>query len=277
MTKIYQVRYTVADKTVAHEHYTEKGAKADAKNLSKVIGNAMLGEISTADDGVKSLVSVTEYTGGEAGKPIKREGPPSDVEVIKSAEDTKLAEVPVEKKPKAPKMTDEEKIAKIKADAEEKLAAIAAGTYVIPKVGRKTPDGAPRKPKVETDKVQRLTEALSVSEKTAKLIAEIGLNAASRRTKVAVPIFEAGGPIMASEVLTKVNEKETENKFDMKEVLLFANHLNFLFSRENLPWRVTVNAKGEDTRFNLIPVAVEYINDEGGTEEQEPPTQSEVA
>ena len=98
MAKIYQVRYTIADKTVAHEHYTEKGAKADAKQLSKAIGNAMLGEIESGEDGTRSLVRVWEYTGGEMGKPVKREGPPTEAEVIKSVEDTKVPEGTVEKK-----------------------------------------------------------------------------------------------------------------------------------------------------------------------------------
>jgi hypothetical protein len=272
MAKVYQVRYTVGDKTVAHEHYTEKGAKADAKNLSKVIGNAMLGDISIDDtSGEKSLLFVTEYTGGEAGKPIKREGPPSEVEVLKTVEDTKLADVPVEKKPRVPRMTDEEKIAKIKADAEEKLAAIAAGTYVLPKIGRKaaTTEGGTRKPKVEVNKIATLTEKLGVSERTAQLLAEIGLNANSRRTKVTVPIFEANGPILASEILAKVNENE-ENKFDMKEVVLFALHLNFLFSRENQPWKVLVQDQGNDKIIKLTSSPVETI------EAHEPP-KSDVA
>lgn len=276
MAKIYQVRYTVGDKTVAHEHYTEKGAKTDAKQLSKVIGNAMLGEINHADDGTKTLSRVWEYAGGESGKPIPREGPPSDVEVIRSVEDTKVSEDKVEKKPKAPKLTDEEKIAKKKEEAEATLAAITAGTYTLPVVGRKpSADGTTtRKPKVEVDKVAKLVETLKVSENTAKIIAATGLNAASRRTKVAIPIFEAGGPIMASEVLRQVNEG-AENPFDMKEVMLFALHLNYLFAREHLPWFVTNKAKDNDTRLNLIPVPVNIVDDEA-PEDQET-TQSDVA
>jgi len=276
MAKIYQVRYTVGDKTVAHEHYTEKGAKTDAKQLSKVIGNAMLGEINHADDGTKTLSRVWEYAGGESGKPIPREGPPSDVEVIRSVEDTKVSEDKVEKKPKAPKLTDEEKIAKKKEEAEATLAAITAGTYTLPVVGRKpSADGTTtRKPKVEVDKVAKLVETLKVSENTAKIIAATGLNATSRRTKVAIPIFEAGGPIMASEVLRQVNEG-AENPFDMKEVMLFALHLNYLFAREHLPWFVTNKAKDNDTRLNLIPVPVNIVDDEA-PEDQET-TQSDVA
>jgi hypothetical protein len=278
MAKIYQVRYTVGDKTVAHEHYTEKGAKADAKQLSKVIGNAMLGEIDTNDEGVRTLSRVWEYTGGEMGKPIKREGPPSDVEVIKSVEDTKISEVAVEKKPKAPRMTDEEKIAKIKEEAEAKLAQIAAGTYVLPARGRKPAEegGATttRKPKVEADKVSKLVEALKVSEDTAKLIAAIGLNATSRRTKVAVPIMEANGPILASEIMKSLNETE-ESKFDMKEVVLFALHLNYLFSRENQPWKVVVQDKDSDKIIKLVSSPIEQIEAPTSTEQQ-PPT-SEVA
>jgi hypothetical protein len=273
MAKIYQVRYTVADKTVAHEHYSEKGAKSDAKQLSKVLGNSVVGEIDTAEDGTVSLLRVIEYAGGEAGKWIKREGPPTDVEVIKSVEETKGSEVTVEKKPKAPKKTDEEKIAEIKADAEQKLAEIAAGTYVLPVRGRKAAGegGATttRKPKVEADKITKLTEALSISEESAKLIAAIGLNATSRRTKVAIPIFEAGGPIMASEVLRTVNLSAGDNPFDMKEVMLFANHLNFLFSRENMPYRVTNKAKGDDTRLNLVPVQIDDEEDASDTQGDE--------
>jgi hypothetical protein len=265
MAKIYQVRYTVGDKNVAHEHYTEKGAKADAKALSKVIGNAMLGEIEIIDDGTKSLLRVWEYTGGEMGKPIKREGPPTDVEVLKSAEDTKLPEGATEKAPKAPRMSDEEKIAKIKADAEEKLQQIAAGTFTLPTRGRKPAgDGSTpttRKPKVETDKVAKLVENLKVSDETAKILAAIGLNMASRRTKVAVPILEANGEVvMASEIMNKLNETE-ENKFDMKEVVLFALHLNFLFSRENQPWKTIVQDYNNDKRIRLVSSPIDLVED----------------
>ena len=101
-SKIFQVRYTVGDKTVAHEHYTEKGAKVDAKQLSKAIGNSMMGEIDVADDGSRLMSRVWEFTGGEMGKPIKREAKsPTDVEVLKTAEQTKLPEGPIEKKAKA--------------------------------------------------------------------------------------------------------------------------------------------------------------------------------
>jgi len=277
MAKIYQVRYTVGDKTVAHEHYTEKGAKGDAKQLSKVIGNAMLGEIETNDEGVKSLTRVWEYTGGEMGKPIKREGPPTDVEVIKSVEDTKVSEETVEKKPKAPRLSDEEKIAKIKEDAEAKLKAISEGTYVLPTRGRKAAeDGATttRKPKVETDKVAKFVENLKVSEQTARLLASIGLNATSRRTKVAIPIMEANGPILGSEIMRKLNESE-ESKFDMKEVVLFALHLNYLFTRENQPWKTIVqDREGGDKVIKLVHSPIETIEAPAGG--QEPP-QSEVA
>ena len=264
MAKIYQVRYTVGDKNVAHEHYTEKGAKADAKALSKVIGNAMLGEIEIIDDGAKSLLRVWEYTGGEMGKPIKREGPPTDVEVIKSAEDTKIPESTTEKAPKAPRMSDEEKIAKIKADAEEKLQQIAAGTFVLPARGRKasTEGGATtRKPKVETDKVAKLVENLKISDETAKILAAIGLNMASRRTKVAVPILEANGEVVrASEIMNRLNETE-ENKFDMKEVVLFALHLNFLFSRENQPWKTIVQDYNNDKLIRLVSSPIDLVED----------------
>jgi hypothetical protein len=262
MGKIYQVRYTVADKTVAHEHYTEKGAKADAKQLSKVIGNAMLGEIEQADDGARSLTRVWEYTGGEMGKPIKREGPPTEAEVIKTVEDTKVPEGTVEKKPKAPRMSDEEKIAKIKEDAEAKLKAIQEGTFTLPVRGRKAAEGGAtttRKPKQETDKVAKFVETLSISEENAKLLAAIGLNMASRRTKVTVPIFEAQAPILASEIMNKLNETE-EKKFDMKEVVLFALHLNYLFSRENQPWKVVVqDREGGDKLIRLVSSPIDNL------------------
>jgi hypothetical protein len=276
MAKIYQVRYTVGDKTVAHEHYTEKGAKADAKNLSKVIGNAMLGEIETNEEGVKSLLRVWEYTGGEMGKPIKREGPPTEVEVIKNVEDTKVAEAPVSARPKAPRMTDEEKIAKIREDAEAKLKAISEGTFVLPVRGRKAGEGgATRKPKVETDKVEKLVETLKISEQSAKLLAAVGLNMASRRTKVTVPIFEADGPIFASDIMKQLNETE-EDKFDVKEVALFALHLNYLFSRENQPWKVVVQDKeGGDKIIRLVSSPIENL-EAPNTTEQEPPA-SDVA
>jgi len=147
MSKIFQVRYTVADKTVAHEHYTEKGAKIDAKALSKAVGNAVIGEIDVNDENQeKALVRIWEFAGGESGKPIKKDGtPPSHVEVLKTADETRLQETVKEKKPKSPKLSDEEKIKKIADDAQAKLEAIRAGTFVLPTRGRKatTETGVP--------------------------------------------------------------------------------------------------------------------------------------
>jgi hypothetical protein len=264
MAKIFQVRYTVGDKTVAHEHYTDRGAKADAKALSKVIGNAMLGEIDIAEDGGQSLVRVWEFAGGESGKAIPKDGaPPSPVEIIKTADETKLPEGKVEKKPKAPRKTDEEKIAEIKADAEEKLAQIAAGTFVVPKVGRKAATGEPRARKAKTgaDKVTQLREALpNASEETAQILAKIGVTKVSRRTKVAVIVIENKGPIFASHVADMLNEKlaEGEEKVEIKEVMACVNHINYLFTREEEPWHILIRGEDEDRRLNFVSAKVEY-------------------
>jgi len=79
---------------------------------------------------------------------------------------------------------------------------------------------------------------------------------------------------MATEVLRQVNEG-ADKPFDMKEVMLFALHLNYLFAREHLPWFVTNKAKDNDTRLNLIPVPVNIVDDE--TPEDQEATQIDVA
>jgi hypothetical protein len=265
MAKIFQVRYTVSDKVVAHEHYTEKGAKSDSKALSKVIGNATLGEIDVGEDGSRILVRTTEFIGGEVGKPIKRDGPPSHVEVIKSADDTRQPESMAEKKPKAPKMTDEEKIAAKRKEYEEGLAAIEAGTFIIKAPGRKAGPRTPsvRKPKEVVDKSAAIMEALGCSEKAAKILTAVNLNKDSRRTKVALAIINAERPILASQVMAQLNEKESEeSKFDLKEISMFASHLNWLFEREKQSWRVTIVDRSEgDKRLNLVPIKIEYQDD----------------
>jgi hypothetical protein len=266
MAKIYQVRYTVGENTVAHEHYTEKGAKQDAKALSKVIGNAMLGEIDEADDGSRTLARIWEYAGGESGKAIPKDNAPlTPVNVIKTADETKLAEGKIEKKPKAPKKTDEERIAEIAADAQAKLDAIKAGTFVLPVRGpRKTATGEPRvaKAKVDAgDKAAKFREALSCTEETAKLLTEIGVTTVSRRAKVAVIVMDNQSPIFASQVAEELNSKleESEVRVDVKEVIACVNHLNYLFTREEQPWRITVRQKdGGDKRLNFVPIRVEY-------------------
>jgi hypothetical protein len=261
-SKIYQVRYTVGDKTVAHEHYTEKGAKADAKVLSKAIGNAMMGEIDVLDDGAKSMSRVWEFTGGEMGKPIKREGPPTDVEVIKSAEQTKLPEGPVEKKPKAPKMTEEEKLAKRRADALAVVAAIDAGTFVAPSRGRKAGTGAPKAPKDEADRIKKIITDLTCSEKAAQLLVGAGLNATGRRARSVVTVVDANAPILASEVVAKLNAAGKEDRtVDIDDVMGDINHANFKFSKFEQPWRFTIKPKENDNRLNLVTVKIEYGED----------------
>jgi hypothetical protein len=263
--KIYQVRYTVADNTVAHEHYTEKGAKADAKQLSKAIGNAMLGEIERAEDGADIILRVWEYAGGESGKAIPKEGTPSPVNVIKTADETKLAEGTIEKKPKAPKKTDEERIAEIAADAQRKLDEIAAGTFVLPARGRRVASGEPRaerKPKTpDLDKAKKFQELMGASEGVAKLLTEIGVTTVSRRAKVAVIVMDNNGPIFASQVaeLYNTNLDEGEIKIEVKEVMACVNHVVYLLTREEKPWRITVRPKdGGDKRLNFVPIRVEY-------------------
>jgi hypothetical protein len=271
MSKHYQVRYTVGDKTVAHEHYTEKGAKIDAKALSKAVGNAVIGEIETNDeDQSQALVRVWEFSGGESGKPIKKDGaPPSAVEILKTADETRLQETVKEKKPKAPKMTDEEKIAKIAAEAQSRLDAIAAGTYVLPTRGRKAATdetGEPKKKKAEVNKVDKIVETLGCSEHAAEILNEIGTTAVSRRAKVAAFIIDGNGPVAASAIVEKLNADPDEEDITIKKVVSAANFDNYLFSKHEQPWRFTIKAKGEDTIFNFVPVKIEY---QGEPEEQQ--------
>jgi hypothetical protein len=275
MSKIYQVRYTVGDKTVAHEHYTDRGAKADAKALSKVLGNAMIGEIDIIEDGSLKLMRVWEFAGGESGKVIPKDGaPPSPVEVIKTADETKLPEGKVEKKPKAPRKTDEEKIAEKKAEYEAGLAAIAAGTFVLPRIGRRTAvttdEPRVRKAKPAADKVAQMMEAFpGIAEETAKILAAIGVTKVSRRTKVAVALIENGGPIFASHVVDRLNENlsEGEEKVETKEVMACVDHINFLLAREEQPWHILVRPQegSDDLRLNFVAVKIEYqdSSDEG--------------
>jgi len=265
MSKIFQVRYTVADKTVAHEHYTEKGGRNDAKALSKVIGNAMMGEIDVDDAGEQSMVRIWEFTGGEIGKPIKREGPPSPVEVVKTVEDTRLPEGKIEKKAKAPRLSDEEKIAKIKADAEEKLQQIAAGTFVLPVKGRKSSgERAPRKETDGTDRVAKLVADLQISERAAQIISGAKLNVTGRRMRVTLAVINADGPILASQIVDQLNASGKEDReVVLDDVMSAVYHSNFLFSREEQPWRITIKDRSNgDKKLNLVPVKIEYEGDE---------------
>ena len=258
MTRFYQVRYTVGDKTVAHEHETEKGAKADAKHLSKSLGNAMIGEVETTEDGLQNVLRVWEATGGEIGKPIKREGPPTPVEVIKTIEDTRLAEGKVEKKPKAPKLTEAEKLAKKRADAEALIAAIDAGTYVAPVRGRKAKTTGPKEPKDEMARVKKIVEDLNCSEKAAQLLVAAQLNATGRRARVDVVIFD-NGPILASSVVEKLNASGKEDRpVDLNDVMEAVNHTNFKFSKMDVPWRIIIRDVENDKRLSLAAVKIEY-------------------
>jgi hypothetical protein len=268
MSKLFQVRYTVADKSVAHEHFTEKGAKQDAKALSKVIGNAMMGEIDVAEDNSQSMVRIWEFTGGEMGKPIKREGAPSPVEIVKTAEDTRVTEGKAEKKPKAPRLTDEEKIAKIKADAEEKLKAISEGTFVLPVKGRRA-GTTPKKPRVEIDRVAKLMEDLKCSERAAKIISGAQLNATGRRVRVALAIINAEGPIMASQIVSDLNATGKEDRtVELDDVMGAVRHINFLFSREDQPLRITIKDRDDgDKKLNLVAVKIDYED----VDDEEPP------
>jgi hypothetical protein len=264
MSKIFQVRYTVGDKTVANEHYTEKGARADAKQLSKAVGNAMIGEIDISDDGSAppALVRVWEYSGGESSKPIKKEGTaPTEVEILKTADETRIVETAVEKKPKAPKMSPEEKIAAKKAEFEAGLAAIENGTFVLKTPGKRAASGEPseKKPKTETDKVAKLIESLGCTERAAKILNEVGTTTVSRRAKVAAWIIDSEGSISASELMKKLSDDpKEEEEVTFKKVMSTVNFVNYLFSKHEQPWRITIKGKEEDTHFNFVPVKIEY-------------------
>lgn len=267
MGKLYQVRYTVADKTVAHEHYTEKGARDDARKLSKVIGNAMIGEIDVADDGSQELVRIWEFTGGEIGKPIPRDGAPTPVEIIKTADETRLPESKAEKKPRTPRMSDEERIAAVKADAEDKLARIAAGTFVIPKPGKKA-TGEPRAPRSASDeRPGKIMEELKVSQHTAAILAGAQLNASGRRARAVAYVIESGGSVLASEVAAALNETGKEDRVvDADDVMSAVRHLNAKFDKFEQPWKIKVTKSGEDFSLSLKTVKVIYSDDEEGDE-----------
>jgi len=280
-SKVFQVRYTVADKTVAHEHLTEKGAKADAKVLSKAVGNAMLGEIDVADDGSRNMVRVWEFTGGEMGKPIKREGAPSDVEVIKDIEQTKLPEGKIEKKPKAPKLTEAEKLAKKKEEALALIKSIDEGTYVAPARGRKPGSGAstPKAPKDEADKIAKLVADLKCSEKAANLIVGAQLNSVGRRTRVALLVIDSEGPSLASNVAKTLNESGKEDReVTVDDVVAALNHINFKFSKLDQPWKFLIKDKADgDKRLTLVPVKIEYEDDDAEEATAEAPVKEATA
>jgi hypothetical protein len=264
MSKIFQVRYTVGDKTVANEHYTEKGARVDAKQLSKAIGNAMIGEIDISDDGSvpPALVRVWEYSGGESSKPIKKDGTlPTSVEILKTADETRIVETAVEKKPKAPKKTTEEKIAAKKLEFENGLKAIEEGTFVLKTPGKKAASGEPseKKPKTETDKVAKLIESLGCTEKAAKILNEIGTTSVSRRAKVAAWVIDHEGSITSTELMKNLSDDpKEEEEVTAKKVMSTVNFVNYLFSKHEQPWRITVKEKDEETYFNFVPVKIEY-------------------
>jgi hypothetical protein len=270
MAKMFQVRYTVGDKTVAHEHYTDKGAKTDAKALSKAIGNAMIGEIDVDDDGVQHLVRMWEFTGGESSKPIKKDGEvPSEVEVLKTADETKTTESNVEKKPKGPRLTIEERIAAKKAEYEAGLASIAAGTYIIKTPG-KAASGEPKKPKVVVDKTSKIMESLGCSQKAAQILSKLATTVTSRRAKVAAMIIDHEGAIPASEIETALrNDPKEEEEVTLKKVISAVTFVDYLLSKHEQPWRITIKNKGDgegegegegggQIYFNFVPVRIEY-------------------
>jgi hypothetical protein len=269
MSKIFQVRYEVGDKKVAHEHYTEKGAKADAKILSKAVGNAMIGEIDVDEStGTMGLVRIWEFTGGEMGKPIKKEGEvPSEVEVLKTADDTRLPEGTVEKKPKAPKKTDEERIAEIAADARTKLEQIAAGTYVLPTKGRKsTGDKTEKAPKVksETDKVAKFVEELHCTEHAAHIVAAAQLNV-SRRARVCAEIVDSDGGILATEVASNLNNRGQEDRtVDVDDVMAAVQHINFKLGKHDEPWRIKSTPENDNFALRLVSFKAVYGDDDEG-------------
>lgn len=272
MGKIFQVRYEVGDKKVAHEHYTEKGARSDAKNLSKAIGNAMIGEIDIDDTtGTKSLIRIWEFTGGEGGKAIKKDGTaPSEVEVLKTADETKLPEGTVEKRAKAPKKTDEERIAEIKADAQAKLEAIEAGTFVLPAKGRRA-KGEKKEP-VETDKIKKFMEELDCSERAAEIVAAARLNV-SRRARITAEIVDSDGSILASEIVKNLNDTGKEDRIvDIDDVMAAVQHVNFKLGKHDEPWRIKATAEEKEMRLKLVAYKAVYSDVEDDKDHEEDQT-----
>jgi hypothetical protein len=251
MDRFFQVRYNVGDKSVAHEHYTHKGAKMDAKQISKVLGNVLLGEIEVAENGPLKLVKLWEYVGGEAGKPSVQDREPAPIEVLKSVEDTKLPEEKVQAISKRARRTNEEIIAAKKAEYEAGLAAINAGTFVVRTPGRK----AVGEPKIKQSKIDKMMEALNCSEATAQILSKIGVTSLSKNAKVAALVMDYDEPVLASQIASHFG-------LETKEVVTMTQHINGLLLREDQPWQIKIERQTGDARLRLVGARIEYTDEQ---------------
>jgi hypothetical protein len=96
------------------------------------------------------------------------------------------------------------------------------------------------------------------------------MNAGGRRMRVSLAVVESGSPIMATAVAEKLNASGKEDRaVTVDDVMGAIHHLNFLFSREDQPWRVTIQEKGDDYRLNLVPIKIEYQGEDEETDDTE--------
>jgi hypothetical protein len=255
MGTVFQVRYNGKDgETVAHEHETEKGAKADAKKLSKAFGEAQIGEIQIKEDGTKEVTRSWKYAGGKGDKPELISRPiTDDINVVKSIEETKAETPDVVAKEKSKLSPAEKLAAKIKADT-EKLEAIKNGTYVPPARKPRDPNAPVKEKKVKGDDIEEYMKTNEVTREEAEFLVPLHLAFKNRRAQVALLLFRAPGrSLSASAILDYINSKENETGEPLKigAAIAVARKVDWVCFKKGTPWAAIESKSGDETIFTL--------------------------
>ncbi len=240
--KYYQVRYPFGEnETVANEHETEKGAKADAKTLSKALGSAMLGEIEVKEDGSHIVLKTWEYNGGKAEKPVTRNVPATEVKVLKTVDETKLPAPEIKEKVKSTMTPLEKQKAKIEAEA-AKLKAMEDGTYVPPGRKPRDPNAPPKEKAAKKDDVESYIAKNNVTVEEAKFMIPLHFSFKDDRAKIVLAIFRAPQNIASTDELLEVlnaTENETGSPRDSKYVVRQINHISYLMFKKQTGYTIT--------------------------------------
>ena len=252
--KYYQVRYPFGEgETVAHEHETEKGAKADAKTLSKALGTAMLGEIEVKEDGSHVVLRTWEYNGGKAEKPVARNTPASEVKVVKTVDETKLPEPEIKEKAKTTMTPLEKQKAKLEAEA-AKLKAMEDGTYVLPGRKPRDPNAPPKEKAAKADDVESYVAKNNVTADEAKFMIPLHFSFKDDRAKIVLSLFRAPQQIMSTPELLEVlnaTENETGSPRDSKYVVRQINHIGYLMFKKQTGYTITSIGEGAEKSYKL--------------------------
>lgn len=238
MAKIYEVRYKKEGEIVAHQHFTERGAKADVMAQSRSFGTAQLAEM---DKETNMLSRVCEFVGGTQGKWENRTGAPKAVRILLTVEDTKIDEEKTTLT-STRELTNEEK--------EEKRAALARLREQNSKKEKETKTGTSKSSSASTEKKDILL-GKGYSKELVECILCAGLHEGSPNFNALVALWEGN----------KVDHLTNKDFGDAKALNKVMTNLRATLMSKETGKSIQTSGGAKDLKYRLVDFKLEVFED----------------